>query len=182
MQDKKPSDYKSFASKRTRESLFKDENVDEWRHRLNCITDEFKKLVESKHLKIISVYEASSQIVQKDETKLGVLPDNLETIVDGSATHFLLPKFWDHNERRFQEMCGWLRTILGNLHKPDTTWDPMTFPLQSQRPFGELQMPSKADIFNLKKTKPLFPGINDPGHTEFWVHLPANNELWMTVS
>lgn len=184
MQDKKPSDYKSCASEQTQPSLFTDEIVSRWKEQLNSITEEFKKLVESKNLRIISVSEVSPQIIQKDETKLGVIPDNLEMIVDGKAKHFLLSKFQDRNEPRFQDMCLWLRTILGDLlkHEHDTTWDPMTFPLQTQRPFGELQMPSKADIFGLSKKKPVFPRMDDPGRTEFWVHLPANNEQWMTVS
>lgn len=151
---------------------------------MDSMTKEFKELVKSNHIKIISVSEASSQILQKNEMQLGDL-SGIETIVEETATHFSLPKFQDSKEERFQNMCQWLREIFGESLSQDKTWDVELFYLKRKRPFQELELNSGHVLQG--DSEPSFLSTSSTSRIpsdswDSWVHIPANNETWMTVS
>jgi hypothetical protein len=176
--------YKSIFPQKANSRLFIiEENFDQWKAKLESITNEIKKLVKSTNVKIISVSEKSPQMLQKNETFLGDLPTNIEAIVEGTTTHLLLPKFGDLNERGFQDMCRWLESILGELLSRDEDWSMIVFPLgleQRHSSFDGIRGPRiGADNPLLPELIRLNSGKEDSGS---WVHFPANNEYWMTVS
>jgi hypothetical protein len=140
------------------------------------ITVDFKELVKSCKLKVVSVAGTLSPcIVEADEAQLGELLPTTEWTVTTRATFVSLSKFTGPSDTRFEDMCKWLRFAFDDLLSSDPTWAPVLFPFDTKRPFEEADVNSTHFLGAQPDSKFLF------GKGDIWLHLPANNEEWMKV-
>lgn len=121
--------------------------------------------------------------MQAHETKLGDLPFSKETVVEGTATFFSLPKFQDRKERAYVDMCKWLKGFLlvpsdGPIEQNGQNWTTDVFTIQRVRPHANHHLPFKY----WGSPKISFPEDSHQDDTAFWLHFPVNNETWMNVS
>jgi hypothetical protein len=156
--------------------------------KLNSITEDFRKLVKSSQIKIVSAVETQpaneAPVILKSEAELGDLPNGLETIVDGAATHFALSKFLDCGDQRFVDMCRWLDSVLGPLLSKDCEWEKVLLSLHPKQPFEDILVIPTRD---LDLDRPNVGAItvvptDAPCSQGFWMHFPYNDESLMKVN
>jgi len=146
--------------------------------KLELMTDKFKEMINKYGVKIISVVGSYSprQMLQ-EHTLLGGLPEGIETVAEWSATEPSLRNVRDRTDNPFQDMCGWLTKIFGDILSHNKDWDPIVFPLTSKDPFSCDDIPGEGEL----KAIPTRPAKR-PGSGDCWTHFSSTNEAWMTVS
>jgi hypothetical protein len=123
-------------------------------------------------------------VILKSEAELGDLPNGLETIVDGAATHFALSKFLDRGDQRFLDMCRWLGSVLEPLLSKDCEWEKVFLSLHPKQPFEEfLAFPTHVLDLDLPNVGAITVVPTDaPSNQGFWMHFPYNDESLMKVN
>lgn len=185
---------------------------EDWRAKLEYVNQRFERLKIMHGVKTdVLPNEPSSATPPEYETGAENSPAHLETVASELTAHTKLREVRKSNAvQRFWDTCKRVERLfeletLGrgytSLLSHDLDWNAVHVSLERKRPFDNSSIcaiyhpgnynPSSVDVYGDRNTYngcyflgdlPVRPSTSGRRISDFWLHLPANNEAWMEVS